>query len=130
MSNTFGIKQSFRSQSIARKFARTPSSSPSDLSSNESKEQNVFESGNKTFASNVLNRRLNSNGNLNGHVQISSLNSLNNSTSLTSLTELNNSPSNESNESNDKTDYRRTVSARLLHMKNYNKAVTRSADHM
>jgi len=130
MSNTFGIKQSFRSQAIARKFARTPSSSspspsPSDLSSNQTKvKQNVFESGNNNFASNVLNRR----NTLNDNVKISSLDSVNKSNlnnTSSSLTDLN-----SSNELNDKTDYRRAVSARLLHMKNYNKAVTRSADHM
>lgn len=118
MSNTFGIKQSFRSQSIARKFARTQSSTQHEQESLPSS-QNIFESGNNSFASDVLNRK---NG---GQVQISNLNLNNNSsTSLPSL------PSLPDDSSNEKVDCRRIVSARLLHMKNYNKAVTRSADHM
>jgi hypothetical protein len=118
MSNTFGIKQSFRSQAIARKFARTPSSSPSDNSREEKTEVNVFESGNNTFASSVLNRR-----NVNGHVQISNITKLTPSQSV-----LNNNTENQ--EESDKPVVRKLVNARLLHMKNYNKAVTRSADHM
>lgn len=110
MSN-FGIKQSFRSQAIARKFARTSVSHESSDNSNEEKE-NVFEVGNNTFASSVLNKK-------NGTVQISSVTPrpLSSSNTLTQ-------------DEIDKPINRKFGNARLLHMKNYNKAVTKSADHM
>lgn len=121
MSNTFGIKQSFRSQAIARKFARnsSPSNNTNENSSQQTSEINVFENGNSSFASDVLNRK--SGGNV-GNVKISSnTNSYNNNQ---------HSLVNVSQDDSDKPVIRKLVNARLLHMKNYNKAVTRSADHM
>jgi hypothetical protein len=122
--STFGIKQSFRSQSIARKFARNSSASSSSSSlsnSNEEKvEVNVFENGNSSFASNVLNRK-------NVNVQIS-LNTHNNNSSSSSKVFQNELAKTKDN--SDKPVIRKLVNARLLHMKNYNKAVIKSADHM
>jgi hypothetical protein len=124
MSNTFGIKQSFRSQAIARKFARnsSPSNNLNENNSNsqQTSEVNVFENGNSSFASNVLNRKSGNVGHV-GHVQISS---------NTSSYNNQNSSDNVSQDDSDKPIIRKLVNARLLHMKNYNKAVTRSADHM
>jgi hypothetical protein len=122
MSNTFGIKQSFRSQSIARKFARTKSLTPPPSSDEVKTEFNVFENVNNDFASSVLNRK-------NGQVTITSSMNLNtqNNSLHSSLSSLSNNELQSSTNNNIRGG---VVNARLLHMKNYNKAVTRSADHM
>jgi len=121
MSNTFGIKQSFRSQPIARKFARNSlSNNSTENNSQQSSEVNIFENGNSSFASDVLNRKSGNVGNV-GNVE-----NVGNVIKISSSTSNKNSYQDEP----DKPVIRKLVNARLLHMKNYNKAVTKSADHM
>lgn len=100
MSTNFGIKQSFRTQSIARKFARSNVSKKDDTNDSD----NVFENDGKNFfVKNVVSNFSSSSSSL------SSSSVPTNSTPPKTLNSMN---------------------ASLRHMKNYNRIVTKSADHM
>ncbi len=101
MSTNFGIKQSFRTQSIARKFARSNVPKKDDTTDSD----NVFENDGKNFfVKNVA----------------SNFSSASSSSVSSSSVPLNSTQHKTLN----------SMNASLRHMKNYNRIVTKSADHM
>lgn len=98
MSVNFGIKQSFKMQSISRKFARFHKK---EENVEENVDENVFENGNSFFVNNL---------------QVGQKNSQ-------SLQHSQHSQHSSSGRS-------KNMNAVLTHMKNYNRAAARSADHL
>lgn len=125
MSSNFGIRQTFRTQSISRKMARNKSNRLNENETNvqelDNKEENLFENGNNFFVNNVLNRQ---STNLGSSVRISQVSQVSQKSQSQSQS--------SSSQSNHKNPARREkmISARINTMKNYSKAVTKSADHM
>lgn len=118
--STFGIRQTFRTQSISRKVAR--SSPPQDKNEdkdsqkqNNKVEENIFESQ-SSFFSNRLNQK--------GLVQQPRL------TPVSSVSSSSSSSSSSKTDTPTVRDNDKMISARIKLMKNHIRAVTRSEDHM
>jgi hypothetical protein len=109
---SFGIRQTFRTQSISRKVARTNSTEKDSVELKTEKSNNtdnIFESNQNFFVNNVVNR-----------------------TNLYNLSDLNKNTTtsesiNDTNRNVKKTSSR--LGARLNLLKNHNKGVTKSEDH-
>lgn len=122
--STFGIRQTFRTQSISRKIARsTDVSQKNDNSQNQTSQldsnENLFDSNQNHFVNRVLNRSSSS-------VQKPSLLPINKSSSSSSSS----SDSILLTQSERERYNAKMVSSRISLLKSYNKAVTRSEDHM
>lgn len=138
--STFGIRQTFRTQPISRKIARTDISKKSEDSESSleaslklntsltSENVNLFDNNQNYFVNHVLNRS--------STVQNPVLNPVNQSISQSLNKSVNqkNTELNTNLNSNDKLEKEKItskmVSSRISLMKSHNRAVCRSEDHM
>ena len=116
--NNFGIRQSFRTQPISRKFARTVKRENKEQDPNANGNDNVFDNGNNFFVSNMPRPFLSSSASSSTSSSVSSSSSSSSSTPLV--------PSDVPLPRPNRT----KMNANLTQMKNYNRAVTKSADHL
>jgi len=125
--STFGIRQTFRTQSISRKVARSSPQQNKDEDKDSQKqnnevEDNIFESQ-SSFFSNRLNQK--------GLVQQPNLTPIGSvSSSSSSSSSLSSSSSSSKTDTPTVRDNDKMISARIKLMKNHIRAVTRSEDHM
>lgn len=131
--STFGIRQTFRTQPISRKIARTDVTPKNDDSQNQTPQtlqtpidsnENLFDSNQNHFVNRVLNRSSSS-------VQQPALLPINQS-SLSSLSSSSSSSSDTFSltQSEKEMHNAKMVSSRISLLKSHNRAVTRSEDHM
>ena len=134
--STFGIRQTFRTQPISRKIARTdmakkedskPNQDSSSTQSQSNPNENLFETNQNYFVNRVLNRSSSSSSSSSSSVQ---------KPLLTPINQVNQTPLSQSNKSTQPTQAEKEVinskmvSSRISLMKSHNRAVTRSEDHM
>lgn len=127
--STFGIRQTFRTQPISRKIARTDMSKKeeSQLTQDSSYNQpqsnpneNLFETNQNYFVNRVLNRSSSSSSSVQKPL-------------LTPINQVNQTEpvqSSQPTQSEKEVLNAKMVSSRLSLMKSHNRAVTRSEDHM